>query len=70
MPQHVPVNVTFRELVLQLTDHCVSVGRSEFEEDGVDTSCVVRAEGHPSPFTYIIVDRAGATAHEGCQLSH
>ncbi|GBF88472.1 hypothetical protein Rsub_01185 [Raphidocelis subcapitata] len=33
---------------------------SELVRDGVDPSLVLRAEGHPSPFTYIIVDRAGA----------
>ena len=32
---------------------------AEFERDGVDTQQVLRAKG-PSPFTYIIVDRAGA----------
>lgn len=32
---------------------------NELESDGVDTRYVVRAEGHPSPFTYIIVDREG-----------
>eukprot|EP00955_Chlamydomonas_euryale_P110276 365990-Chlamydomonas_euryale.AAC.6 len=33
--------------------------RRELESDGIDTSCVLRAEGSPSPFTYIIVDRDG-----------
>ena len=33
----------------------------EFHGDGVATDCVLRAEGAPSPFTYIIVDRQGAT---------
>uniref|UniRef100_A0A7R9YT32 Carbohydrate kinase PfkB domain-containing protein n=1 Tax=Chlamydomonas euryale TaxID=1486919 RepID=A0A7R9YT32_9CHLO len=33
----------------------------ELESDGIDTSCVLRAEGSPSPFTYIIVDRDGGT---------
>jgi sugar/nucleoside kinase (ribokinase family) len=32
---------------------------AEFQRDGVDTSCVLRAPGAPSPFTYIIVDRQG-----------
>ena len=32
---------------------------AEFEREGVDTQQVLRAKG-PSPFTYIIVDRAGA----------
>jgi sugar/nucleoside kinase (ribokinase family) len=31
----------------------------ELEDDGVDTSGVIRAAGHPTPFTYIIVDREG-----------
>ncbi|KAF8065876.1 STP13 [Scenedesmus sp. PABB004] len=34
---------------------------SELQADGVDASLVLRAAGHPSPFTYIIVDRAGGT---------
>ncbi|KAI8465093.1 MAG: PfkB-type carbohydrate kinase [Monoraphidium minutum] len=34
---------------------------SELGAEGVDTSLVLRAEGCPSPFTYIIVDRAGGT---------
>ncbi|GFR48228.1 hypothetical protein Agub_g10089, partial [Astrephomene gubernaculifera] len=34
---------------------------SELQADGVDTSHVLRAAGHPSPFTYIIVDRQGGT---------
>jgi sugar/nucleoside kinase (ribokinase family) len=33
----------------------------EFEADGVDTSAIVIEKGASSPFTYIIVDRAGAT---------
>lgn len=33
----------------------------EFEADGVDTSAIVIEKGKSSPFTYIIVDRAGAT---------
>eukprot|EP00891_Asterochloris_glomerata_P004544 jgi/Astpho2/4544/e_gw1.00067.193.1_t len=33
---------------------------AEFEREGVDTQQVLRAKG-PSPFTYIIVDRAGGT---------
>lgn len=33
----------------------------EFEADGVDTSAIVIESGASSPFTYIIVDRAGAT---------
>ena len=33
----------------------------EFEADGVDTSAIVIERGASSPFTYIIVDRAGAT---------
>ena len=32
----------------------------ELESDGVDASLVLRAGGHPSPFTYIIVDKSGA----------
>jgi sugar/nucleoside kinase (ribokinase family) len=34
---------------------------SEFQRDGVATDCILRAPGAPSPFTYIIVDREGAT---------
>lgn len=34
---------------------------SEFQRDGVVTDCILRAPGAPSPFTYIIVDREGAT---------
>ena len=33
----------------------------EFEADGVDTSAIVIEKGASSPFTYIIVDRLGAT---------
>ena len=33
----------------------------EFEADGVDTSAIVIEKGASSPFTYIIVDRAGST---------
>eukprot|EP00882_Tetradesmus_deserticola_P005402 GHRQ01005685.1.p1 GENE.GHRQ01005685.1~~GHRQ01005685.1.p1 ORF type:complete len:493 (+),score=89.17 GHRQ01005685.1:314-1792(+) len=33
----------------------------ELQRDGIDTSLVLRAAGHPSPFTYIIVDRDGGT---------
>jgi hypothetical protein len=33
--------------------------RSELQGDGIDTSLILRAAGHPSPFTYIIVDREG-----------
>jgi hypothetical protein len=33
----------------------------EFEADGVDTSAIVIEKGKSSPFTYIIVDRAGST---------
>ena len=31
----------------------------ELIADGVQTNCLLRAKSHPSPFTYIIVDRAG-----------
>jgi sugar/nucleoside kinase (ribokinase family) len=33
----------------------------EFEKDGVDASAIVVERGKSSPFTYIIVDRAGST---------
>ncbi|KAG2424569.1 hypothetical protein HXX76_014449 [Chlamydomonas incerta] len=33
----------------------------ELHADGIDTTHVLRAAGHPSPFTYIIVDRQGGT---------
>jgi hypothetical protein len=32
---------------------------TELQGDGITTSHVLRAPGHPSPFTYIIVDRSG-----------
>ena len=32
---------------------------SELQADGIVTDYIIRAEGHPSPFTYIIVDREG-----------
>ncbi len=32
---------------------------SELRADGIATTHVLRAEGHPSPFTYIIVDKQG-----------
>ena len=32
---------------------------SELQADGVNTDYMIRAEGQPSPFTYIIVDREG-----------
>lgn len=32
----------------------------ELNADRVQTSFLLRAKSHPSPFTYIIVDRAGA----------
>jgi hypothetical protein len=35
---------------------------SELLADGIDTSLLLREAGHPSPFTYIIVDRAGEPA--------
>lgn len=35
----------------------------ELQAEGVDTSFVLRAEGRPSPFTYIIVDSSGARTH-------
>lgn len=38
---------------------------SELRRDGIDTAHVLRAEGHPSPFTYIIVDRTGAGVATG-----
>ncbi|KAG2501376.1 hypothetical protein HYH03_001164 [Edaphochlamys debaryana] len=34
---------------------------TELHADGIDTQHVLRAPGHPSPFTYIIVDRQGGT---------
>jgi hypothetical protein len=38
----------------------LAAGHSELQGDGIDTSLVLRAADHPSPFTYIIVDREGA----------
>ena len=34
---------------------------AELNGDGVNTDYLIRAQGHPSPFTYIIVDREGMT---------
>lgn len=34
---------------------------AELDADGVDTRFVARAQGAPSPFTYIIVDQSGAS---------
>lgn len=34
---------------------------SEFEKEGILTESILRAKDHPSPFTYIIVDRQGGT---------
>lgn len=39
---------------------------SELEADGVNTDYVIRAEGQPSPFTYIIVDREGTRPYSAC----
>jgi sugar/nucleoside kinase (ribokinase family) len=39
---------------------------SELENDGVSTEFVLRAKGHPSPFTYIIVDREGMASLSCC----
>ena len=33
----------------------------ELETDGVNAAHVLRAEGVPSPFTYVIVDKEGAS---------
>lgn len=45
------------------TDHGLSLLSfdpcSELHADGIDTSLLLREANHPSPFTYIIVDRAG-----------
>lgn len=40
---------------------------SEFQRDGVCTDYIVRARGQPSPFTYIIVDRAGQPGSWQCR---
>lgn len=32
---------------------------SELQGDGIDTSLILRGSNSPSPFTYIIVDKAG-----------
>jgi len=39
---------------------------SELQEDGVSTELLLRAAGHPSPFTYIIVDRQGGSTADRC----
>lgn len=39
---------------------CLLLLLQELEDDGVDASLVLRAEGFPSPFTYTIVDQSGA----------
>ncbi|GMH38663.1 hypothetical protein BSKO_06547 [Bryopsis sp. KO-2023] len=49
-------------LLTKLGDDGIGGGAiSELQGDGVDTSNVIIAEGAPSPFTYIIVDREGGT---------
>lgn len=45
------------------TDSLYNHDHRELQAEGVDTSCVLRAEGRPSPFTYIIVDSSGAERH-------
>lgn len=37
---------------------------SELNADGVSTDYLIRAQGQPSPSTYIIVDREGAPSPE------
>lgn len=50
-------------IVTKIGDDGVGDGiLAEFARDGVDTRCVLRAPGAPSPFTYIIVDRQGGLA--------
>ncbi len=39
---------------------------SELQADGVNTEYIIRAEGQPSPFTYIIVDREGMSLLYAC----
>ncbi len=39
---------------------------SELQADGVNTDYMIRAEGQPSPFTYIIVDREGIRPLHAC----
>ena len=49
-------------IVTKIGDDALGDGiLTEFHREGVDTGCVLRAEGGSSPFTYIIVDRQGAT---------
>lgn len=49
-------------LLTKLGDDSLGEGAiSELQGDGVDTSNVIIAEGVPSPFTYVIVDRKGGT---------
>ncbi len=43
---------------------CRLLFSQELEDDGVDASLVLRAEGFPSPFTYTIVDQSGACGQE------
>lgn len=38
---------------------------AEMQHEGVDTAALLRAEGAPSPFTYIIVDRQGEPYFRG-----
>jgi L-alanine-DL-glutamate epimerase-like enolase superfamily enzyme len=38
----------------------------ELQADGVDTRLLLREAQHSSPFTYIIVDRAGVVGWGGC----
>ncbi len=51
---------TFRTIAAQIGGDGLGEGIiKELQAEGIDTSCVLRAAGRSSPFTYIIVDRAG-----------
>ena len=54
-------------LVSQVGDD--SIGdeiEQELLSDGVKTQFLIKAEGHPSPFTYIIVDKQGNIMSSCC----
>ncbi len=42
----------------------------ELSADGVKTGFLLKAKGHPSPFTYIIVDKQGRTFDIYSPLQH
>jgi hypothetical protein len=55
----IPCTIAPIQSVAVLNATPVRTPPQELESDGVDASMVLRAAGHPSPFTYIIVDKSG-----------